>query len=116
MVELDWQVIIGFLGLIVVIVGGVIARDRAITNMIHTNHDENTKAIKDGDDALHERVNRTREEVSNGYVRRSDLDGHLGRIEARVAELRQDMKDERRETNARLDVILAAVNNGKTDK
>lgn len=110
----DWPIIIGFGGLLVTIIGGVIARDRAITNMIHTNHEENTKAIKDGDDVLHERINRTRDDLSNGYVRRADLDGHLGRIETRIGEMRQDMKDERRETNARLDVILAAVTTNKT--
>jgi len=108
----DWAVMIGFGTLLVTIVGGVIARDRAITNMIHTNHDENTKAIKDGDDVLHERINRTRDDLSNHYVKRTDLDGLIQRIEKSVTEMRQEMREERRDTNQRLDAVLSAISNG----
>lgn len=108
----EWSVLIGFAGLIVVIVGGVIARDRAITNMIHTNHEETAKAIKEGDDGLHERINRTRDDMSNHYVKRTDLDGHLQRIEKGVAEMRTEMREERRDTNQRLDAVLAAISSG----
>ena len=111
--EVDWAVVIGFGGLLVAIIGGVIARDRQLTNMIHKQAEEQTKASQAGDEVLHERINRTREDISNGYVRRSDLDGHLSRIEQRISEMRQDMKEERRETNARLDAILGAVRDGK---
>lgn len=50
------------------------------------------KAIKEGDDALHERVNRLRDDVSKNYVRRDDLDGHLTRIGEQLKELRDDLK------------------------
>lgn len=106
---IETSVVIGFGGLLVTLIGGIIARDRALTNMIHQNHEENTKSIKDGDDVLHERINRTRDEMNNGYVRRTDLDGHLQRIEASLRELKADAKEDRKETNTRLDALLAAV-------
>lgn len=107
----DWSVIIGFVGLIVVIVGAVIARDRAITNTIHTNHEAALKESNDGDDKLHSRINDVRETMTNGYVRRDDLDGHLQRIEKGVTELRTEMREERRDTNTRLDAVLSAISN-----
>lgn len=106
---IEWSVIIGLAALIATIVGGVIARDRAIVRMIHNNHEDATKAIKDGDDVLHERVNRTRDDLSNHYVKRADLDGHLQRIEKSVTDMRQEIREERRDTNQRLDAVLQAV-------
>lgn len=106
---IEWSVLIGVVGLVVAIVGGVIARDRAIVKMIHNNHDEASKAIKEGDDMLHERVNRTRDEMHDQFVRRADLDGNLSRIEKGVTDLRAEMQTERRETNSRLDAVLQAV-------
>lgn len=106
---IETSAVIGFGGLLVTLIGGIIARDRALTNMIHQNNEETTKSIKEGDDVLHERINRTRDEMNNGYVRRADLDGHLQRIEASLKELKADAKEDRKETNARLDAVLAAV-------
>jgi SMC interacting uncharacterized protein involved in chromosome segregation len=80
--------------------------------MIHTNHEETAKSIKEGDDGLHERINRTRDDLSNHYVKRTDLDGHLQRIEKGVSEMRTEMREERRDTNNRLDAVLAAISNG----
>lgn len=105
----EWSVVIGFAGILITVVGAVIARDRAITNMIHRNHDAALKESNDGDDKLHERINRTRDEMHDQFVRRTDLDGHLQRIEKGVTELRAEMQQERRETNARLDAVLQAV-------
>lgn len=109
----DWSIVIGFAGILIAVIGAVIARDRALTNMIHSNHETAVKESSDGDDRLHERINRTRDEMHNQFVRRVDLDGHLLRIENQVSDLRQDMKDERRETNQRLDAVLAAIREGK---
>ena len=106
---IEWSVLIGVVGLVVAIVGGIIARDRAIVKMIHNNSDEASKAIKEGDDTLHERINRTRDEMHDQFVRRADLDGHLSRIEKGVTDLRAEMQTERRETNSRLDAVLQAV-------
>lgn len=48
--------------------------------------------MKNGDDALHDRVNRLRQDVSDNYVRRVDLDGHLKRIDDTMKEVRDDQK------------------------
>lgn len=116
MVSIDWGVIVSFLGLIVVVVGAVIARDRQITNMIHKKHNENTDAIVDAaklasdeDKELHGRITRLREHSDNEFVRRADLDGHLQRIEKGVGELRTEMRADRAETNTRLDAVLTAI-------
>lgn len=108
--------LVSAIGLIVVVVGALIARDRQITNMIHTNHDENQTAVSassklaaDNDKELHSRVNRLREHSDKEFVRRADLDGHLQRIEKRVDLIHSEMREERRETNSRLDVILATL-------
>jgi hypothetical protein len=62
-------------------------------------------AIRKGDDALHERVN----DVRDQYVRRSDLDGHMARIDGSMHDLRSDMKEQHRDTQRRLDSVLAAL-------
>lgn len=109
---IETSVVIGFGGLLVTLIGGIIARDRALTNMIHQNHEDATKAINAGDDNLHERINRVRDEMGNAYVKRTDLDGHLQRIETSLKEIKADAKEERREINARLDAVLSAVRKG----
>lgn len=106
------SVLVGLTGIIVVIVGGVIARDRQIVNMIHKNHEEAATAVNDGDDKLHSRVNALRDTITNRYVRRDDLDGHLQRIEKGVSEMRTEIREERRDTNNRLDAVLAAISSG----
>lgn len=108
------SVLIGLCGIAVVVIGGVIARDRQITNMIHKNHEELNAAIGDGDEKLHERINRTRDDMSNLYVKRTDLDGHLQRIEKSVTDMRQEMREERRDTNSRLDAVLSAISGNKS--
>lgn len=71
--------------------------------------DERTRGIsesmKTADDALHERVNRVRDE----YVRRTDLDGHIQRLEKNVDDVRNDIKQSRNEMNERLDKIIAGI-------
>lgn len=58
-----------------------------------------------GDDALHERVNRVRDE----YVKRVDLDGHMSRMETNVKELREETREGTREINRRLDQVLTTL-------
>lgn len=62
-------------------------------------------AIKKGDDALHERVN----DVRDQYARRSDLDGHMTRIDGSMRDMRADMKEQHRDTQQRLDSVLTAL-------
>ncbi|GGE78995.1 hypothetical protein H1W37_19530 [Stappia taiwanensis] len=54
-------------------------------------------------DQLHERINRTRDE----YVRRSDLDNHIQRLDKSVDDMRGDIRDMRREFVERLDKVIA---------
>ncbi|WP_421089690.1 hypothetical protein [Pseudochrobactrum sp. MP213Fo] len=61
--------------------------------------------IKAGDDALHERINRTRDD----YVRRVDLDGHVSQLRESMKELKEEARESGRETNKRLDQVLAAL-------
>lgn len=60
--------------------------------------DSNTKE-------LHARVNRVREDT----VHKSDLDGHLTRLSSDMREMRQEHRAATKDTNARLDALLAAI-------
>lgn len=51
------------------------------------------QSVKDGDDQLHERINRLRQDVSDNYVRRADLDSHMKRLDETLKELRDDQKE-----------------------
>ncbi len=62
-------------------------------------------SIKAGDDALHERINRTR----GDYVRRVDLDGHINQLRDGMKELKEESRESAKETNKRLDQVLAAL-------
>ncbi len=90
--------VLGFIlsgaGLIAALIGGVVARDRQMS-----------RQIRDGDDKLHERINRVRED----YVRRTDLDGHIQRLENNVDHLRAEVREHRAETTKRLDTLVALL-------
>lgn len=58
--------------------------DAAVDNM-HT-------LVKQGDDALHERVNRLKDDTNNNYVRRADLDSYMKRLDDTLKEMRDDIK------------------------
>lgn len=62
-------------------------------------------SIKLGDDQLHDRVNRVRDE----YVRRVDLDDHVKQLRDSVRELRDETREASRGTNTRLDQVLAVL-------
>lgn len=62
-------------------------------------------SLKAGDDALHERINRTRDDC----VRRVDLDGHVNQLRDGMKELKVETREGTRETNKRLDQVLAAL-------
>lgn len=90
--EIKW--LVGAVLAVVSMLGGVIVRDRQVS-----------KSIKDGDDALHERINRVRDD----YVRRSDLDGHILRLSNDMREMRVEQREATKDTNARLDMLLSAI-------
>ncbi|MDH7790743.1 hypothetical protein [Ochrobactrum sp. AN78] len=60
-----------------------------------------SKAIKDGDDELHHRINQVRDE----YVRRVEFDAHFDLLREDVRELREDLKG----TNKRLDQLMSVL-------
>ncbi|MCC4243432.1 hypothetical protein [Stappia indica] len=79
---------------LVTMIGGIIARDRQLARM-----------IQDGDEKLHDRINRVREDM----VHRSDLDGHIQRLDKSVGELRSDVKEQGKETTRRLDTLVTLL-------
>lgn len=64
-----------------------------------------SEKINQGDNQLHERINRTRDE----YVRRVDLDDHVKQLRDSVRELRDETREASRGTNTRLDQVLAVL-------
>lgn len=88
----EWQ-IIGVVVAVVVAIGGIIVRDRQMIKLIH-----------DGDAVLHARVTRVQEE----YVRRDDLYNHVRSIETLI----NQMREEQRATNARIDAVLTSISKG----
>jgi len=64
-----------------------------------------SEKINAGDTQLHERVNR----VKDDYVRRIDLDGHVNQLREGMKELKDETRDSAKETNKRLDQVLAVL-------
>ena len=92
-------------GLSLTVVGMFVTALWHIGNRIKDVENRTTTAIKDGDDVLHGRINRVREE----YVRRIDLDGHIQRLDKNVEDLRREMRENAKDAGHRLDVIIQAV-------
>ncbi|PYE89563.1 hypothetical protein [Phyllobacterium leguminum] len=68
-----------------------------------------SKSREEGDSALHARINTVRDE----YVRRVDLDGQINQLREGLKELRDETREGTRETNKRLDAVLAALGTGR---
>lgn len=99
-----WQ-ILGFGLTLLAAIGGVVARDRALQNLIVEGDKATRVEAKAEADRLHERVNKVRDE----FVRREDLDAHLSRIEKsieRVYDAQKEQVEQARDTNQRVDAIL----------
>lgn len=90
--ELTWLIAaaVGVIG----VIGGIVARDRYII-----------RSMADGDEKLHERINRVRED----YVRRDDLDGHIARLEKEVSGLKDDQRASSAALMARLDSLFELI-------
>ena len=102
---MDLTNLVGWGLTVIVIVGGIIARDRYLLLTISTGDASLQKELDRRTDVLHERVNKTRDE----FVRREDLDGHLQRIEGAM----RGMHEEQKGTNKRIDEFMnAMVKNG----
>lgn len=89
--ELQWLIGIGLT--FVLAVGGIaIGAFRAMSNKLDRVASDLAKNVKAGDDQLHERVNRLRQDMSENYVRRADLDSHMKRLDDTLKEVRDDQK------------------------
>lgn len=85
----DLQWLIGTaIGVVLTVAGIAIGALRAVNIRL----DNVVEQIKAGDDQLHERVNRVRDDMANGYVRRVDLDSHMKRTDDTLKEMRDDQK------------------------
>lgn len=90
-VELQWLVGIA-VSVIFAIAGIAIGAFRSMSAKLDKAVETMRESVKDGDDQLHERVNRLRQDVSDNYVRRADLDSHMTRIDGTLKEVRDDQK------------------------
>lgn len=108
-IMIEWGAVVGIVGVAITIVGGAVARDRQLVGMVNKAREDAKKDQIECSRAASEQLSVLRGVLSEKYVRRADLDNHVVRLEKQIASLAQDMKEERRETNARLDVILSTV-------
>lgn len=90
----DVYALIGAFGALAGIIGAFLISHRYTSDKIQT-----------GDNALHERINRVRDD----YVKRIDLDGHLARVEATIKDQREENREGVREINRRLDQVLTTL-------
>ncbi len=89
--ELQW--LIGIAVSTVLTIGGIAyGAFSSVSKKIDKAVDDMRASTKSGDDQLHERVNRLRQDVSDNYVRRADLDSHMKRIDETLKEVRDDQK------------------------
>lgn len=70
-----------FIGLLVTAATAGAVTTRYLQNQINAT----AKDMEKGDDRLHERINRVRDE----FVRRDDLDGHITRVDRALTEVRE---------------------------
>lgn len=91
------------------VAGIAIGAFRAVSARIDEAVSEMRTAVKEGDDQLHDRVSRLKDDVSENYVRRVDLDSHMKRHDDMLKEIRDDQKQIIREMAA-----LGAKGGGRT--
>lgn len=94
--EEDFKWLVGILVGFAAMIGGFITRDRQMA-----------RQIREGDDSLHDRINRVKDE----YVRKDDLDQTVRRLETGMKEMRDEIRHNNTETTKRLDQLLAAQSN-----
>ena len=99
--EITW--IVGVAFTLITVIGGIIARDRYILGLISKGHESTVREAQRAADKLDDRLNR----VKDDYVRRVDLDAHIGRLDNSVQSLTSEMRSSSAQTNQRLDAILA---------
>lgn len=83
--------LVGLAGFVSAMIGGVVTRDRAISRM-----------VREGDEKLHDRINRLRENM----VHKDDLDRNLTHIDKILINIQEEQRQQRLETTSRLDKLL----------
>ncbi len=90
--DLRWM--IGIALAIIGSVGGIaVGAFRAMSRRLDDAMTRLTDKILAGDRELHGRADRLRQDMSDNYVRRVDLDGHMARMDATLKEMRDDQKE-----------------------
>lgn len=94
--EVDLGQTLGIIVAVVALFGGYITRDRYVI-----------KQIADAENRMHKRVSA----MKDTYVHKADMATTMSRLHDDVKQLREDIKDDRTETNRRLDTIIATITN-----
>jgi hypothetical protein len=100
--DLKWIVTVT-LGIITVF-GGLLMRDRHLLSTIRKGDEDTIRHSREGDDRIHDRINRVRDE----YVRRDDHD----RAYDALRELLVDIRQGQVELNRRIDQALTRGGGG----
>ena len=93
---------------IATVIGGLLMRDRHMLATIRKGDEDALRHSREGDDRLHERINRVRDE----YVRRDDHD----RSQDALRELLMDIRQGQAELNRRIDQVLTRNGGGGGDR
>ena len=107
-IEITW--VISTLVALVALVGGIIARDRYILNVISQNHEGSIKAIQQAAQNSNDRIDRVKYE----YVRLVNLDGRISHLDSSLKDLTSEMCTSATATNNRLDVLLTHFTKNST--
>lgn len=89
----EFQWLIGIAVSVVLSIAGIaIAAFRYMSTKIDEAMGDMRTSIKQGEDTLHDRLNRLRQDVSDNFVRRADLESHMKRLDDTMKEIRDDQK------------------------
>ena len=107
----DWlQILLAVASVLTPVVLAAAARDRQLLSIMNKNKEEAVSAARAEHNNLHDRINRIRDE----FVRRDDFDAHMTRLDKRLDDFRDEMREASASTNRRLDSIIHKLN-GKAD-
>lgn len=91
--EIQWLIGVS-VTLLVAIAAIATTAFRAVGARIDGAVKEMRQAVSEGDRELHDRVSRLRQDVSDNYVRRVDLDSHMKRFEDTHKEIKVELKEQ----------------------
>lgn len=89
----EFQWLIGIAITVVLSIAGIaIAVFRSMSTKIDEAMGDMRTSIKQGEDTLHDRLNRIKDDMNNNYVRRADLDSHMKWLDDTMKEICDDQK------------------------